>query len=176
MANSPAPSPAQPPVPASEAELLSARAADLVDRHGPALYLLGLTVTGSPGQARAAVASVIGDACREPEHPGPVDPHEVRRGLARHTFSRCAVDAGGARFDPAVQPLHFADFMAWLGTLSGYQRAAIALCVYGEHRAWQAAAVLDVSTATVHELLFWGLQDLAHWSGAAAPGRRPAHP
>ena len=76
------------------------------------------------------------------------------------------------RFDPAVRPLRFDDFIPWLGTLSSYQRAAIGLCVYGEHRAWQAAEVLDVSTATVHELLFWGLQDLAQWS--RVPPARPA--
>jgi hypothetical protein len=163
------------PVPTTGTDLVSARAAGLADRHGPALYLLGLTVTGSPARSRAAVAAVIADACRRPERPGAVDEQEVRRELARQTFYRCAATAEQVRFDPAVRPLHFEDLMAWLGTLSGYQRAAIALCVYGEHRAWQAAAVLDVSTATVHELLFWGLQDLVQWTRAATPpGRQRA--
>ena len=170
MVNSPAPS----PVPAG-ADPLSVRAGILADRHGPALYLLALTVTGSPVRSRTVVAAEIADACRTPDLAGSEAGHEVRRELARRTFYRCAATADQVRFDPAVRPLHFEDFMAWLGTLSAYQRAAIALCVYGDHRAWQAAAVLDLSTATVHELLFWGLQDLVQWTRAAAPpGRRRA--
>jgi DNA-directed RNA polymerase specialized sigma24 family protein len=169
VVNSPASSPVR-----TGADPLTVRAAGLADRHGPALHLLALTVTGSPVRSRTAVAAVIADACRRPDLDD-VDDREVRRELARQTFYRCAETGDQVRFDPAVRPLQFEDFMAWLGTLSGYQRAVIALCVYGEHRAWQAAAVLDVSTATVHELLFWGLQDLAQWTRAAAPaGRRRA--
>jgi DNA-directed RNA polymerase specialized sigma24 family protein len=170
VVNSAAPSPVR-----SGADSLPVGAAGLAERHGPALYLLALTVTGSPVRSRTAVAAVIADACRRPDLADAVDEHEVRRELGRHTFYRCAAIADQVRFDPAVRPLQFEDFMAWLGTLSGYQRAAIALCVYGEHRAWQTAAVLNVSTATVHELLFWGLQDLVQWTRAAAPrGRRRA--
>jgi hypothetical protein len=154
------------------------RAEDLCDRHGAALYLLALTITGCPVASQAAVAATISDACRHGRPPRWMDEGEVRRRLARRVYVECAARDEQARFDPAVRPLFFEDFIPWLGTLSSYQRAAIGLCVYGEHRVWQAAEVLDVSTATVHELLFWGLQDLAQWR-RVRPARsrvRPARP
>jgi hypothetical protein len=157
-------------------DALPVRAEDLCDRHGAALYLLALTITGSPDESQAAVVATISDACRDRQPlPGSMDElgeGEVRRALARRVYVECAARDEQVSFDPAVRPLHFEDFIPWLGTLSSYQRAAIGLCVYGEHRAWQAAEVLDVSTATVHELLFWGLQDLAQWS--RVPPARPA--
>ena len=148
------------------------RAEDLCDRHGAALYLLALTITGCPVESQAAVVATISDACRDGQPAQSVDDGEVRRRLARRVHVECAARDEQVRFDPAVRPLLFEDFIPWLGTLSSYQRAAIGLCVYGEHRVWQAAEVLDVSTATVHELLFWGLQDLAQWS--RVPPARPA--
>ena len=155
----------------SECDAVSDAAGALCDRHGLSLYLLALTVTGSPALARAAVAEVISDACRRGEHPGLADPRDVRRELARRVYDACASRGDPVGFDPAVRPLLFEDFMAWLGPLSGYQRAAIGLCRYGEHRAWQVADLLGVSTATVHELIFWGLQDLAQ--RARGCGGRP---
>jgi hypothetical protein len=159
------------PLPLTSADTRSVRAELLCDRHGPALYLLALTVTGCPGEAQRAVAAVIADACRPPDRLGPVGDHGARRELARRVYAECTSREERAEFDTGVRPLVFEDFMPWLGALSRYQRAAIALCLYGEHRAWQAANVLDVSTATVHELLFWGLQDLTQWTRSA--GARP---
>lgn len=147
--------------------------ADLCARHGAALYLLALTICGSPAHAQAAVAVVLADACRPHDRPAIGGPHGVRHELARRVYVHCAARDEQARFDPAVQPLRFEHFMAWLGTLSGYQRVAIGLCLYGEHRVWQVADLLGVSTETVHELVFWGLQDLAQWTTGrpARPGR-----
>jgi DNA-directed RNA polymerase specialized sigma24 family protein len=164
--------------PATSSTLLSSWApspdpvASLCDRHGAALYLLALTISGDPAEAQAAVAVVLADACRPHDRPATAGPHGVRHELARRVYVQCTARGEQVGFDPAVQPLRFEHFMGWLGTLSGYQRAAIGLCVYGEHRVWQAAEVLDVSTETVHELLFWGLQDLAQWS--RVPPARPA--
>jgi hypothetical protein len=169
------------PLPLTSADTRSVRAELLCDRHGPALYLLALTVTGCPGEAQRAVAAVIADACRPPDRLGPVGDHGARRELARRVYAECTSREERAEFDTGVRPLVFEDFMPWLGALSRYQRAAIALCLYGEHRAWQAANVLEVSTATVHELLFWGLQDLTQWTRSPAakpvsapPGRQRA--
>jgi hypothetical protein len=144
--------------------------ATLCDRHGAALYLLALTISGNPAEAQAAVAVVLADACRPHDRPAAVGPHGVRHELARRVYVECTARGEQVRFDPAVQPLRFEHFMAWVGALSAYQRAAIALCVYGDHRVWQVAELLGVSTATVHELVFWGLQDLAQWS-TGRPGR-----
>lgn len=163
-------------LPPSSADSSSVPAERLCDRHGPALYLLALTVTGCPGEARRAVAAVIADTCRRPDRLGPVGNHGTRRELARRVYAECTNREERARFDPDVRPLVFEDFMPWLGELSRYQRAAIALCLYGEHRAWQAANVLEVSTATVHELLFWGLQDLTQWTRSARTKPVPAPP
>ena len=153
--------------------------ASLCDRHGAALYLLALTISGSPADAQAAVAAVLADACRPDDPTATVGPHGVRHELARRVYVRCNARGEQVGFDPAVQPLRFEHFMAWLGTLSGYQRAAIGLCVYGDHRGWQVAELLGVSTVTVHELLFWGLQDLAQWTAGRSgrvglPGRHSA--
>ena len=148
--------------------------ASLCDRHGVALYLLALTISGNPAQAQAAVAIVLADACRPHDRPAAVSPHGVRHELARRVYVQCAARDEQVRFDPAVRPLRFEHFMAWLGTLSGYQRAAIGLCLYGDHRVWQVADLLGVSTETVHELVVWGLQDLAQWTTGRS-GRPARH-
>lgn len=133
--------------------------------HEDALYLCALVLTGDHDQARDLTAQCISLAVVDPASTDPskrADPLRTRRDLARSVIEIHRQHPTVPAADPIGKaPTSFGELVGLLEQLTHLQRAALALCVYGDHSAAQAAIVLGISAETCHQLLISGLGDLA---------------
>lgn len=139
---------------------------ELLESHGPDMYSMALIILGDRAQSEAVVVQVLFDALDRPL----LDAHEdSRRHLARCVYLRCTRTrlGSGQGTDSLLSSRHWPDgraatrIMTGLAVLSGQQRAALALSLYGEHGFTQIADVMSLPAPVVAELLRSGLGDLA---------------
>lgn len=154
-------SPASPgPESTSEASQ-RAYALRLMKLHGVDLEQLARLLIGAEVLARLVVVSVIATASRQAAASQSSETGaETRRVLARLVFVACWTEPGGAM---AAQPGANLtnEFGRWIATTSQYQRAALALYLYGCHSAGQAGSLLNLPLYAVHRLLAGALLELA---------------
>jgi hypothetical protein len=123
---------------------------DLYDRHGPALFTLAYTVTGSSAMAGSRVVDVMGVACLDPTSMDPT--RSVLHELSRLTFESCRSTADGtdSRF-PADR-----------------QGALLGLTVHGDHTYRETALLLGLSPLEALELIRSALTPSGRLDGPAA--------
>lgn len=138
------------------------------DRHGEALLCLASAMIGRGAAAESAVIETIADASARMDWTHPEDERGLRRELARLTYWRCVRWSGAvSQDDPqtsvaSLEPHRDADQPTAdaLDGLSGQERAAIALCLYGAHTYQETAELLALPPETVARLLSFGLHRL----------------
>ena len=152
-----------------------AHALRLMTLHGFDLQRMAQLLIGAEVLARVVVVSVIGTASGQAAAQGRASQTEAetetetRRVLARLVFDACWTEPGGAltptESNPRSQVLQAPDlaneFGRWISTTSQYQRAALALYLYGCHSATQAGIVLNLPLYAVHRLIAGALLELA---------------
>lgn len=138
------------------------------DHHGEAMLGLAVMILGGPAEAELAVVDAISDAYARSLGTRAHDSGSLRRELARLTYWRCIRGRGpGTANDPpaattvGLEPGSASLATESLRTLPVQERAAIALCLYGEHTYQEAADLLALPSETVAELLSLGLHRLA---------------
>ncbi len=132
---------------------------DLWNRHGGYAYALACALLGSEAAAADAVAASMADL----NGSGKMSDEEARSLLAGSIYRHASTQPSElGDTDQLPQP------MVWLSRLARLQRASLALCVYGGLTHREAASLLDVSPATVAELITAGLKELGRLAAADA--------
>lgn len=131
---------------------LSDRVTLMVD-HGADLLAMARLITGDDQMAREAVVHVVAQATPVQVSPaGAAADSEIRRVLADALFAACwsvpVMDNG-------------CEYLGWAASAAAYQRAALALYVYGCHTAAQTGELLDLPDQTVRQSLVATLSELA---------------
>lgn len=138
------------------------------DHHGTSMFCLAMVVTGRAAEAEMAVVDAISEARGRSSCTRADDHDSLRHELARLTYWRCIRGRGPGTMDyvpsaPTVGFDHRSGALATesLRTLPVQERAAIALCLYGEHTYQEAADLVALPPTTVAGLLSVGLRRLA---------------
>jgi hypothetical protein len=138
------------------------QAADLYDRYGSRLYRQAYLTTGDQGQAEEVVFDVlVGECLQSPGSPG--REAETGRRLAVAAYWRCRELAAPRawQFRPAEgSPARAATGCAGQHLLSGRERGALALLLFGGLRSLQASQELGIPPAKMSALLLTVLRHL----------------
>lgn len=135
----------------------------LLDEHGADLFSLAYTILGDHVEAEDVVAHLLSDACRRP-HPN--RDRGSRRNLSRRLYLSCTRVRIGPRlpYVPVERPVDrdaaAVTMMVRLGELSEQQRAALALCLFGDHTYEQVADLIALPEPVVLQLLCSGLSEI----------------
>jgi hypothetical protein len=139
------------------------RAAALYDRHGAGLYRQAYLTLGDPEPAEQVVCDVLVGECLQPAAP-PGNGPETGRRLAVAAYWRCrelaapqAWQLRPAEPGPAASAMDPADPRR----LSGHERGALALVLFGGLRCTQASQELAIPAAEMSALLRTAMRYLA---------------
>lgn len=148
-------------------------AEELYDGHGGALFSLACIILGDRAEAEGVVRHVLLEADGRPALD--TSHGQRRRHLARLVYLRCTrtrltsqvlahdLPSSRHRREGRAQP----PIMVMLGELSEQQRAAIALCLHGDHTYDDVADLMSLPAAVVADLLRSALHKLR---AAESPG------
>lgn len=132
------------------------RDADIYDCHAPALYRQALLTLGDAGMAEQVVCDVIVEECVRPSISSG-DGHDAGYRLAVSAYRRCQELPGGlARRNRAPGqrlPGSFASRIDPGGLLSGKERGALGLVLFGGLGYGQASRELAIAPADIAALL-----------------------
>jgi len=142
------------------------RAAALTSAHGAELYKMARLLVGTD-LARSTVTEVLAAASLPGASLRLTSEAVARRELGRQVFLACRAEslAGERTGRPSDSPPRRT---RWLDTASLYQRAPLALCVYGGHTTAEAGALLALTQERVCELLRAALEGLTVAAQGAA--------
>lgn len=137
-----------------------ATALRLTALHAADLLRMAQLLTGAEAQAKRVVDSVIAAASLHGVAASESSETEIRRLLARLVLVACWTEPVGAM---AARPSDLTtEFVRWIAVTSQYQRAALALYLYGCHSSSQAGNVLNLPPQAACRLIAGSLLEFAN--------------
>lgn len=137
----------------------------MLDRYGPALFTLACVLIHDPVRAEQLVTRTIASRSNGFLYRTKVESRVVARRLAAQVYLQwfCADPNNSPSVTITVSPTDDSPrgaLLRGLRALPDDHRAALALCTFGGHTHRQAAAVLELPTARVAELLCEAMREL----------------